>query len=273
MIEKQCARRRCPLCYESWMNREANSMTRRITKMMQISHRKVSHVDISLPKSMYQLSIKQINKKIKPILKKAGILGGSKVLHPFRFHDKKSWVPYVSPHFHLICFGWILNTAEIHEKTGIIINKISTLYNETDVFRTSKYQLTHCGIKDGKDAVVYFGSISYSKLKVEKEEKESVTCPYCPLELVHLRINPQYLDKPPPFELGFTGLTSFSGFVPIEKYNIVYYDEYWREITTSKEMALQKKLNSEKLKLIHQKKLQIQQRKSKLCCTLNNWIQ
>lgn len=251
-ILKQCARSGCPLCFESWMNREANAMTRRITKMMEISKRKVSHVTVVFPPSMHNYPAKKLSRILRPYLKKVGIIGGSKVLHPFRFDKENKWMPKIFPHYHLICFGWIENTAEIYEKTGIIINKISTLYNETDVFRTVKYQLTHCGVKEKTHSVTYFGNISYSKLRVEKEEIELFLCPECSLEIDFINISSEYRGEPPPFGIGFTGFTQWNGFVPIDRYDLHYYDDNWNLVTTSKIMSLENQEKREK----QEKKLQ-----------------
>jgi len=270
-IMKKCAKSGCKLCYESWMNREGNSMTQRIEKWMGITKQNVSHVTVSFPQSMhYMYNERQLTKILYKTLKKVGITGGYKILHTCRF-DKKTWEPYISPHYHLLCFGWIKNTAEVYEKTGILVKKISTLYKSGEIFNTAKYQLSHCAVKHGRHAAVPFGSISYSKLKVEKEPIESEQCPYCELELVNLRIDPKHTGKPPFIDSDHVGLTSFSGFIPIEKYNVCYYKN-WNLVTTSKEMASDKKIKNEELKLIKQKKKERQKQKSKMCSTLENWI-
>ena len=271
-IMKKCAMSGCSLCYESWMNREGNSMTQRIEKWMGITKQKVSHVTVSFPQSMhFMYNERELTKILYRTLKKVGITGGYKILHPFRF-DKKTWKPRVSVHYHLLCFGWITNTAKVFEKTGILVKKISTLYESGDIFYTSKYQLSHCGVKEGRHGAVPFGVISYSKLKVEKEQIEPEECPYCTRELINLCLDPQKMDRPPPFDNDFVGLTSFTGFTPIEKYNVCYYNEKWNLVTTSKEMANEKKLKNEKQRLVKEKKTEKQKQKSKLCCTLEHWL-
>jgi len=80
---------------------------------------------------------------------------------------------------------------------GILAHKISTLKNEVDYFRTSKYLLTHCGVRPGTHAMVYTGSVTYGKLKLTEEEIEPAKCPHCDLGLANLRIIPYMLDKPP----------------------------------------------------------------------------
>lgn len=137
-----------------------------------------------------------IKKEFRKIQKQVGINASAVVLHPFRFVTDKG-EPYVSPHFHVIAFGWIQNTKEVYEKSGWIVHNISTLKNEVDYFRTSKYLLTHAGVRPATHAVVYTGHISYSKLKLPEEETEEPQCPHCDLKLERLRLVPAYADKPP----------------------------------------------------------------------------
>lgn len=279
-VRKSCYRSSCSLCYESWMNRQANRMTARIYEWMKICHFKIkpSHVTISLPENMYSWDDKKITKYLKPILKQTGISGGYKILHPWRF-DKKTFVPYLSVHLHIIAFGWIKNTDKIYEKTGIVIKKISTLKTEGDVFNTCKYQLSHCAVKGHRHAAVPFGSISYSKLKIPKPEIEPILCPYCERELVTLRLDPYAVDRPPSFDEEFIGLTAFTGFVPIEKYDVVYYNDDWSVATSSKQMSIDKMIEQERIKKINDKieRLKIKNKlilkiKSKYCAVLDNWI-
>ena len=226
MYQKNCARSSCVLCVESWANRIANRITQRVQKWMEISHRKSSHVVISIPDNMRLKPLKEIKKELKKVKKMVGINADAAILHPFRFEGGKG-IPHTSPHFHLIAFGWIKDTKECYEKTGFVVKKISTLKNEVDVFRTAKYLLTHAGVKKKNHAVTYSGKISYSKLRIIKEDVEPLMCPHCPLELVDLRIIPQYLDRPPDFEPGYIGLTSFAGLEVIEDYDNHYYDDNW----------------------------------------------
>ena len=240
--KKQCARSNCPLCFESWTNRIANRDTTRITEWMKISHQKPSHVVLSMPERLYNAPLKQIKKELKKIYKMAGITAGAQILHPFRF-DNNKLVPYVSPHFHAIVFGWIKNAEEIYKKTGWVVHKISTLQNEVQVFLTSKYILTHPGIKARYHTVVYFGNISYSKLKLPPEPKEQQICPYCLQDLQILKIRQEFQGKPPPFEPGFTGLTDWGGFEYSDSYEIQYYNDDFSPVITESEKVQQQKLS------------------------------
>lgn len=212
-------------------------MTKRLTYWSQILKQNksklfnASHVVMSIPSRPYLQDMKTIKKEFKRVQKEVGVNASAVVLHPFRFVTGKA-DPYPSPHFHAIAFGWIDNTKEVYEKTGWLVHKISTLKNEVDYFRTCKYLLTHSGVRPGTHAVVYTGKISYSKLKLPEEETEEPQCPHCDLKLERLRLIPHLLDKPPPFDPGFIGLSAFSAVEPIEDYDYHYYDDSWNVLTT-----------------------------------------
>lgn len=126
------------------------------------------------------------------ILKKVGAIGGAMIFHPFRFNDlEQFW--YYSPHFHILGFGWIDGTQELYNKEGWIV-KNKGLRNS--VFGTFLYQLSHCGIKERTHSLVWFGDLSYSKLKMEKEPETDI-CPLC-----RAKLRPLYycglLGAPPP---------------------------------------------------------------------------
>ena len=53
------------------------------------------------------------------------------------------------------------------------------------VFQTFCYLLSHCGVRKGSHAVSWIGSLSYSKLKVEKEPKITC-CPVCQDKFVEI---------------------------------------------------------------------------------------
>ena len=262
-FQKQCCRSTCPECVESWTNRQANSMTRRVTAWAEITKSKCSHIVISLHESMYDMEVKEIKKLLKKVKKDIGITGSVDIPHPFRFKRDGKGTPYVSPHYHLMAFGWIKGdkVKQVYEKYGIFIKKIRTVETQK-IFPTCKYILTHAGVKPHVHTAVYTGSLSYSKLKLPKEVIEPSMCPYCPMELVLLRINTSYLDKPPPFDVGFTGLTDFEGFEYITDYDYHFYDSQWN-MTSTKEANLRKKAIQETAEILKKRVAEKQRLKSK----------
>jgi len=174
------------------------------------------------------------------VMARVGITGAIIVLHPFRFDGKKA-APVTSPHYRLIASGWIEGAMTVHAATGWVTKKIRTLGKEGEVFGVIKYVLTHAGVKDGRHAVTYTGLLHYSKLKLEPEEPEPSQCPYCPLELMQLRLTVEAQDRPPPFEEGFVGLVSYGCLELIDDFDFHVYGEGWRVKVSSRQAAAERR--------------------------------
>jgi len=173
-FQKSCFRASCETCFRKWMGREANKATRRIEKYERISGKPAKHIVISVPAWEYGQEARELRKMAYSILKKVNCKGGTLIFHPFRYHKKiKQW--YYSPHFHCIGFGWIVSTEELYNKGGWIVKNLGL---RDSVFATFYYQLSHAGVKKGYHTLTWFGSLSYSKLKVEDEPNPDV-CPLC----------------------------------------------------------------------------------------------
>ncbi len=177
-FQKSCYRASCQTCYKKWMAREANKSTRRIETFEKKSNKPVKHIIISVPSWLYGKSKKELAKEAYKVLKSVDAVGGSIVFHPFRY-NKHNLQWYYSPHFHVMGFGWISNTDEIYNKSGWIVKNKGT---RDSTFATYYYMLSHAGIKSHNHALVWFGDLSYSKLKVEKEPNLDV-CPCCESKL------------------------------------------------------------------------------------------
>lgn len=177
-FQKSCYRADCQVCYKKWMGRESNKATSRIEKYQELSKKHAKHIVISVPTWLYGESVKNLRKIAYSILKEVNCIGGTLIFHPFRFHkDKNHW--YYSPHFHIIGFGWISNVDEIYSKNGWIVKNKGF---RNSVFATFYYQLSHAGIKKGYHTLTWFGDLSYSKLKIEKEPNSDI-CPLCNAKL------------------------------------------------------------------------------------------
>jgi len=177
-FQKSCYRADCEVCFKKWMARESNKATRRIEKYEKISKQPAKHIVISVPSWLHYKPVKELRKESYRILKLVNCKGGTLIFHPFRYHkDTKSW--YFSPHFHVIGFGWISNVEEIYRKGGWIVKNKGV---RDSVFATFYYQLSHAGVKKGVHTLTWFGDLSYSKLKIEKELNLDV-CPLCSAKL------------------------------------------------------------------------------------------
>jgi len=177
-FQKSCYRASCEKCYRKWMARESNKATKRIEKYEELSGEPAKHVVVSPPKWLHDRPIRDLKKIAYKILKSVNCKGGTLIYHPFRYNKKfKEW--YFSPHFHVIGFGWIANVSELYNKEGWIVKNKGT---RDSVFATFYYQLSHAGIKKGYHTLTWFGDLSYSKLKIEKEP-DSNLCPLCSAKL------------------------------------------------------------------------------------------
>jgi len=110
-----CKSAECPICWDSWLIRESSRVTERIDKFRMLSERKgfrfrkPIHVIVSPPKWLWNVTWTELKKSFRKMVKRAGIVGGVSMFHAFRLaSDHKTW--FYSPHFHMIGYGWVINT-------------------------------------------------------------------------------------------------------------------------------------------------------------------
>lgn len=231
-----CRKASCPMCYEKWAFLEGHRAVRRISQY--VTRMKPIHVIISPGVRDMELSYDALKDKMYSIAKAIGIVGGLAIIHPFRSicklcqKDKDhcdcgeagvyEW--YVSPHFHLVCYGWVKGevVGSIFESEGWVCKNLGV---RQSVASTIGYQLSHAGVhmpesgscsvhgsdhvacrlankfpfpnppdceivsgEKKKATVVWFGALSYNKLKVDKsvmDEKDR--CILCNGELREIR--------------------------------------------------------------------------------------
>ena len=191
--QRSCYRADCEICYKKWLARESNKATRRIEKYEKQSKKHCKHIVLSVPKWLYGKDKKELSKVARSILKAVNCEGVAMIFHPFRYRkDIKQW--YYSPHFHCIGFGWIENVVETYQKEGWIIKNKG---QRESTFATFYYILSHAGIKKRNHALVWCGSISYVKLKLDESDIETRKCPYCNEELNEVYFVGKFGHKPP----------------------------------------------------------------------------
>ncbi len=159
----------------------------------------------------YELDYKKMKQKARKILKEIKIRGGSTIFHPFRFNKKlRCW--YYSPHFHVVCFGFLPrgSLAEAYHQNGWFVKYLGV---RKSVFATFYYLLSHCGIRHRIRSVSWFGDLSYSKL--EKENLPDYNrCPLCNRKLVEIYY--KGWDPPVPSESFFEGFVDAPGWYTVE---------------------------------------------------------
>jgi len=192
--QRSCFRAVCKICYRKWMGRQANKATRRIEKYEELTGKNVKHIIVSPPSWLYSKDVKELKKEMYRILKEVGCVGGASLFHPFRFNkETRCW--YFAPHFHVMGFGWIVgvNVSDVYKKNGWIVKNKGF---RDSIFQTFYYQLSHCGIKKHFHSLIWFGDLSYRKLKIEKEPDSNV-CPACDDKLVPIYHDGVHSGIPP----------------------------------------------------------------------------
>ncbi len=278
----QCKRSKCPKCVESWVNRQANRSTRRIKKHIKLYKSKFKSVVLSPPPDQVEnITYASLKKWLSKTLKIANIKTACIVFHPFRF-DKKKLVPYFSPHFHIITSSYLTNTTEFYNKTKWFIKNKGELQTEVDIFNCFRYIFSHAGVKPNTHVIRYIGSISYRKLKIEKEPKTH-HCPYCDLQLVLFRLNPNRKCKPPP--INHIGLWDKDCFTPVDiiddNTKIPFYDlvdspqsttDYTEHDIYSFELQLLQKIRLPQVQSVIREMNNIERKTSLQCSVIDKWI-
>jgi len=205
--KRSCFRSCCEYCWlEKWLARESHRATQRIenyievfkhlqfarnpdvfrkgkrgklTKSVQISsmqrkYLKPIHVIVSPSWNDKFMRFDLLKDKARELIKRAGIEGGLMIYHPFAF-DKKSGQWVVRPHFHVVGFGWVVNTKKISDSDGWVIKNKGLRDN---LHSTIYYQLSHAGVSDGVQSITWFGSLGYrakysDRFKVDEEDESS----------------------------------------------------------------------------------------------------
>lgn len=188
---RNCGRAECPICYERWAGLQASKIEHRLKYFWKYG--KCIHVSVSPPKEdIEKLSYQQLRKRCYDRAKSRGIKGGSAIWHPFRENDDGTW--RISPHFHLLCFGWInfKRVAQLEKKDGWVVHYINDGKIERSISATALYQLSHCGISEKQGSPIsYFGVCGFAAAKkdnidVKPMEKQEHLCPCCKNKLIEL---------------------------------------------------------------------------------------
>lgn len=232
-IQYSCDRAGCPVCSQSWRWKASKKIAYRIHAVKKILRgagyhaTRPIHVTVNPEPRLWEQfrdpkRYPKLRRKAQRIAKKAGFYGGTIVFHPFRYQCSKCGshfnfdtkkcsncgsdhkTRYWSPHWHLLGFGWIINTAQLHRSAGYLVKNHGV---RDSVQKTAYYELGHCGLRPEYQAFTWFGVCNGIVLKnrfkagVPPEIRESdFHCPLCGRRLRRLR----WLgSKPPPDEEDF----------------------------------------------------------------------
>ena len=195
------------------------------------------HVIVSPPKWLWNVTWAELKKSFRKMVKRAGIVGGVSMFHAFRLKDN-TW--FYSPHFHMIGYGWVINTKKISSEDGWVIKNKGIRKSSTEVYSTVAYLLSHTAIAKGVHSVTWFGDLSYrskyaSELKREIEESNADKCPYCSQYLVLFEM--RGLDRPPPDQEWF-GLLEISQAYSMETIEEMLERKFWLKNRLEEEYRL-----------------------------------
>jgi len=175
-IHNCCFRIKCPVCMEKAISRAADRIVHRLTSFEDLNPEcgDPIHVTISLPQARDQNFLIS-RRKAARLAELAGISAAVMIYHPWR-ESKRTGKWRFGPHFHLIGFGWVQDTAKIYRKHGWVIKNIGV---RKDPFSVVRYQLSHCGVHPVRHSTTYIGGLSGRKFKAPPVPRKTSTCPIC----------------------------------------------------------------------------------------------
>ena len=220
LLHNRCFRPECPICYDSWANRDAGHILDRIEsgeclyhkvgkKLCRIRHysfsppqdwavRLMNTVDgykelrseaVNIIKGEFSLpSWWWIDVPYTDIIKPHGLSGGCIIFHS---HRKKFvlGVPvwYYSPHFHVVGYGYVMCADSFYRLTGWVYKNKGV---RNTVYGTIFYLLTHAGLGYVDDRRVFhcntwFGVMGYSRMVIKSDVRKVVyeKCKVCAADL------------------------------------------------------------------------------------------
>lgn len=181
---RSCFRLECPHDYLDAVSRMADRVDKRVMAYAGLHGGKPVHVVLAPKPEWWYLPVDELKKRMLKVLKACGLRGGCYCFHHLRDGGSGLW--YWSPHWHVIGFGWVVWNRDLMDKFGFTVINMGV---RKSVFATAWYEFTHCGIKRGsrKHNVVWFGALSYRKLKVVGDDEvveKPHKCPLCGSGLV-----------------------------------------------------------------------------------------
>ena len=189
-----CGKAECPVCHKNWLERRTKDSGRRLSQISKLLHIAPYHLILSPPNG-WTGSRRELIK----MAKKAGVVGGLMIYHPWRFRklsddspvswkncdinprsEKKipSYGKY-SPHVHILGWGYLMKSNDFYRKTGWFYKNRGNRPGK-EMYATLYYQLSHSVIDGRKQSLSWFGITANNKLLVTIEERYlAKLCPIC----------------------------------------------------------------------------------------------
>ena len=210
--KKTCHRRVCPVCYHSWITREAGKASDDLVGYAETFRRKIVHWIISPPQDTMYLdtgSYSKMKKSVYKVLKKIGFRGGCVIFHEraVRYQDgsySELHEGSQGPHFHVVGDGWLNHeAASPYRNDGWIVKNKGV---RKSIFSTLTYLLEHASVgestlpqdEDGNpairhsshvkvQAVTWIGTMANNRPKPWKirrfDGNDTIHCPICDKDL------------------------------------------------------------------------------------------
>lgn len=200
VILKHCFNPECPICYIPWAIREGSSAAARMRAAEHLYRRNgvdlqdARHFTFSPPQEQAtelmktREGYKRLKSYVIKLIKKSGIKGGAVVFHSHRVNKYKQL--YISPHFHVVGYGYVEETKQFHKASAGWVYK--NMGVRASLAGTLIYAMDHCGLsyepgqkKRIGHALIWFGLLAYNKIikdSIIKEEK-TVPCSACSEDL------------------------------------------------------------------------------------------
>ncbi len=205
----RCHRAVCPICWDSWVERETKAATEKylaglkLLKRQNVKHQG-HHIVWSVPPEEYHLSRKQLKTRLLYRMKWAGAVASAIIFHPFRFRSTETgyevqWkhcslnrnaeMPvvqseaYYSPHYHTACVGYLKKSKEFYDRFRWRYYKQNTipLNNEDLVRRMLWYSLSHCAVADQKHALSWAQKFGNRHMLIDTRTTD-IEYPKCPIK-------------------------------------------------------------------------------------------
>ena len=168
--KRGCFRRDCKVCHVRWLTRQAHAAHAKISKYSKLYDGTPRHIRIYA--GTYD------KQKISDITNEIGCQGGVVIYSHF---ERVGFRFIINPHYDVITFGRI-TVGNIEKRYGCRI--ISC--NMQTVLENLMLILADTSLRDKHYTFIWFGCMSYSKLKLSKPVKPPVGCPLCGKKLVNV---------------------------------------------------------------------------------------
>lgn len=230
--KRSCFRASCKVCFRKWAIRQATVASNRIRVYQKKSKRTAHLIKVCAPPNSTPSKKDAI-----AILKDAGCEGGSIVFAPFEKNsDYEDWS--YNPSFYVMCFGRINRWMQCQARGWSLklVGEFTPDNSNEKIFEAYNEILLKSGTKKGNHTFVWFGQLSYCKLRIGKIAKNGKLCPICHNKLHQIYHKGVFPAIPP--DKSFEGIINCKG---------------WHLVETKQKGNIQKLLSAKVLIMLYSK--------------------